>query len=93
MCCFFVTRHQPPQTCADRLDLGALERLVLAAAFQGNAKIVSQANDVIYIPAIDALLSPALAVIPMQLLAYYVAKENGCDIDKPKNLEKSVTVE
>ena len=90
---FLCHKASTPQTCADRLDLGALERLVLAVTFQGNAKIVLQANDVIYIPAIDALLSPALAVIPMQLLAYYVAKENGCDIDKPKNLAKSVTVE
>ena len=47
----------------------------------------------IYVPKINTLFSPVLAVIPMQLLAYYVAKENGCDIDKPKNLAKSVTVE
>ena len=47
----------------------------------------------IFIPAINTLFSPILAVIPMQLLAYHVAKENGCDIDKPKNLAKSVTVE
>ena len=66
---------------------------VLAVAFRGDRKIVSQANDVIYIPPIHTLFTPILAVIPMQLLAYYVAKANGCDIDKPKNLAKSVTVE
>ena len=66
---------------------------MLAVAFRDDRKIVSQANDVIFIPRIGTLFSPALAVIPLQLLAYYVAKENGCDIDKPKNLAKSVTVE
>ena len=81
------------KTISNIVEVKARGARVLAVAFQGNAKIVSQANDVIYIPAIDALLSPALAVIPMQLLAYYVAKANGCDIDKPKNLAKSVTVE
>ena len=81
------------KTISNIVEVKARGARVLAVAFQDNAKIVSQANDVIYIPAIDALLSPALAVIPMQLLAYYVAKENGCDIDKPKNLAKSVTVE
>ena len=55
-------------------------------------EIVAQADDVICIPAIHTLFTPILAVIPMQLLAYYVARENGCDIDKPKNLAKSVTV-
>ena len=66
---------------------------MLAVAFRGDRKIVAQADDVVFIPRIHTLFSPALAVIPMQLLAYYVAKENGCDIDKPKNLAKSVTVE
>ena len=66
---------------------------VLAVAFQDDREIVSQANDVIFIPRIGTLFTPALAVVPLQLLAYYVAKENGCDIDKPKNLAKSVTVE
>ena len=66
---------------------------MLAVAFRGDRKIVAQANDVIYIPSIHTLFTPILAVIPLQLLAYHVAKANGCDIDKPKNLAKSVTVE
>ena len=66
---------------------------MLAVVFRGNKKLVSQANYLIFVPEIDPLFSPALAVIPLQLFAYYVAKENGCDIDKPKNLAKSVTVE
>ena len=51
-------------------------------------------NDVVVnIPEVNPLLSPAVSVIAMQLLAYYVAKERGTDIDKPRNLAKSVTVE
>ena len=75
------------------MEVKARGARVLAVALRGNHKIVSQANDVIFVPRINTLFSPILAVIPMQLLAYHVAKENGCDIDKPKNLAKSVTVE
>lgn len=66
---------------------------VLAVACKDNQKIRSLVDDMIYIPRIDALFSPAVEIVPLQMFAYYVAKENGCDIDKPKNLAKSVTVE
>jgi glucosamine--fructose-6-phosphate aminotransferase (isomerizing) len=66
---------------------------VLALTFKDNAKILSVADDVLFIPKIDALFSAVVEIVPLQLLAYYVAKENECDIDKPKNLAKSVTVE
>ncbi len=56
-------------------------------------KISEIADDVIYIPKILNILSPSLSVVPMQLLSYYIAKFRGCDIDKPRNLAKSVTVE
>ncbi|MBR0423876.1 MAG: glutamine--fructose-6-phosphate transaminase (isomerizing) [Clostridia bacterium] len=56
-------------------------------------KISEIADDVIYVPKISNILSPSLSVVPMQLLSYYVAKFRGCDIDKPRNLAKSVTVE
>ncbi len=81
------------KTISNIVEVKARGAKVLAVAFRGDRKIVSQANDVIYIPRIHTLFTPILAVIPLQLLAYYVAKENGCDIDKPKNLAKSVTVE
>ena len=81
------------KTISNIVEVKARGARVLAVAFRGDRKIVSQANDVIYVPKINTLFSPALAVLPMQLLAYFVAKENGCDIDKPKNLAKSVTVE
>ena len=51
------------------------------------------ADDVIYIPEVNECLSPILAVIPLQLLSYHFAVARGCDVDKPRNLAKSVTVE
>ena len=66
---------------------------VLALTFRNNRKILSVADDLLLIPEVDALFSAAIEIVPLQLLAYYVAKETGCDTDKPKNLAKSVTVE
>ncbi|MBR4749133.1 MAG: glutamine--fructose-6-phosphate transaminase (isomerizing) [Abditibacteriota bacterium] len=66
---------------------------VLALTFRHNQKILSVADDLLFIPDVDAIFSAAIEIVPLQLLAYYVARANGCDIDKPKNLAKSVTVE
>ncbi len=66
---------------------------VLALTFRSNQKIISVADDLLFIPDTDPLFSAVTEIVPLQLLAYHVAKENGCDIDKPKNLAKSVTVE
>ena len=66
---------------------------VLAVAREGNRRIFSEADDVLFAPEVDPLLIPITEIVPLQLFAYFVAKENGCDIDKPKNLAKSVTVE
>ena len=66
---------------------------VLAIAKEGNTSIESKSNEVIYIPECRDELTPLLSVVPLQMFAYYVAKERGCNIDKPKNLAKSVTVE
>ncbi len=66
---------------------------VLGVTVEGHNRIVREADDVIFVPKTDPLFSVPSEVIPLQLFAYYVAKENGCDIDKPRNLAKSVTVE
>ena len=66
---------------------------VVAIAKEGRTEIEQVADEVIYIPPCIDEVSPVLAVIPLQIFAYYVAKERGCNIDKPKNLAKSVTVE
>ena len=81
------------KTMNNIIEVKARGAKVLAVAEKGNRTILSQADDVIYIPRVDPLFSAAVEVVPLQLLAYYTAKEKGCDIDKPKNLAKSVTVE
>jgi len=56
-------------------------------------KVVGEADELVLVPAADDLLAPLLAVIPLQLFAYCMAVARGCDVDKPRNLAKSVTVE
>jgi len=66
---------------------------VIAVATEGDESIKDRADDVIYVPPAPEPLTPLLTVVPLQLLAYHVAKMKGCDVDKPRNLAKSVTVE
>lgn len=66
---------------------------IIAITTEGNRDVESYAERVFYIPECDPLLTPLLTVIPLQLLAYYVAIRLGCDVDQPRNLAKSVTVE
>ena len=66
---------------------------VIAVATQGDEEVAEKADDVIWIPAAPRYLTPILAVVPLQLLAYHIAVLRGCDVDQPRNLAKSVTVE
>ena len=66
---------------------------VIAIASEGDNEIVKHARHVIYIPRTIQMLTPLLSVIPLQLLAYHIAAIRGCEIDQPRNLAKSVTVE
>ncbi len=66
---------------------------VIAVATEGDTEITEIADDVIYVPATIEMLSPILNVVPLQLFAYYFAKEKGLNVDRPRNLAKSVTVE
>jgi glucosamine--fructose-6-phosphate aminotransferase (isomerizing) len=66
---------------------------VIAIASEGNEEIARHAADVIEVPQTHWMLAPALAVIPLQLLAYYIARERGLNVDQPRNLAKTVTVE
>ena len=66
---------------------------VIAIAKEHNKEVEKSADRVIYIPEIDDMFASITAVVPMQLLSYHVAQMRGCDIDKPRNLAKSVTVE
>ncbi|HTA13911.1 MAG TPA: glutamine--fructose-6-phosphate transaminase (isomerizing), partial [Solirubrobacteraceae bacterium] len=66
---------------------------VFAIASEGSKEVAEHAEEVIYIPRTDALLQTILAVVPLQLLAYYIARERGLNVDQPRNLAKTVTVE
>ncbi len=74
-------------------EVKARGAIVLALAEEGQPQVAEAADHVVWLPKADPLLTPSLAVIPLQLFAYYVALLKGCDIDKPRNLAKSVTVE
>lgn len=66
---------------------------VIAIAAEGDQRIANVADDVIYVPSTPEFLQPIVTVVPLQLLAYHIALMRGCDVDKPRNLAKSVTVE
>jgi len=66
---------------------------VIAVATRGSKQVAEHAEEVVYVPRTDWLLQPILAVIPLQLLAYYIARARGLNVDQPRNLAKTVTVE
>ena len=66
---------------------------VLAVATRGDNEIGGHADDVVLVPSTALELQPILTVLPLQLLSYYVADQKGTDVDQPRNLAKSVTVE
>jgi len=81
------------KTVANLAMIRARKGPVIALATQGDHQIRKTVDDVLYLPQTAEQLYPVLAVVPLQLLAYYIALERGCDVDKPRNLAKSVTVE
>lgn len=66
---------------------------IIAVATEGDGHISNIADEVFFIPKTEEILASVLAVVPLQLLAYYIAKKRGCNVDQPRNLAKSVTVE
>lgn len=74
-------------------EVKARNGIVIAVANDNDKRITELADHVIFIPETIVELSPFLTVVPLQMLAYYIADKRGCDIDKPRNLAKSVTVE
>ena len=66
---------------------------IIALATEGDNEIKHYTDHVIFTPATEPELYPFVAVVPLQLFAYYIARQRGCDIDMPRNLAKSVTVE
>ena len=74
-------------------EVKARGAFVFAIAKEGNSDIEPVADYTLYVPAVSDILAPVVTVISLQLMAYYMAVEKGCDVDKPRNLAKSVTVE
>ena len=74
-------------------EVRARDAHVIVVATEGDEKIRQHADDILYVPATLEELSPLLAIIPLQLFAYHAAVARGCDVDQPRNLAKSVTVE
>lgn len=74
-------------------EIKARKGMVLAVASDGDAVIPEMSDDVMLVPNTDEVIAPMLSVIPMQLLSYYIGVAKGFDVDKPRNLAKSVTVE
>jgi glucosamine--fructose-6-phosphate aminotransferase (isomerizing) len=74
-------------------EVRARDGQVIAVAFEGDKEIEKYADFVLHVPRCHEHLSPVLVALPLQLLAYYIADKRGCDVDQPRNLAKSVTVE
>ena len=66
---------------------------VIAIATEGSEQVAEAADQTMFVPRTDWVLQPILAVLPLQLLAYYIARLNGLNVDQPRNLAKTVTVE
>ena len=74
-------------------EIKARNGRILSITNEKAKEVIEISDDVIIVPETIPILQPILNIIPLQLFAYYIANERGCDIDKPRNLAKSVTVE
>jgi glucosamine--fructose-6-phosphate aminotransferase (isomerizing) len=81
------------KTMANLAMIRARKGPIIAVATEGDEGIKKVADDVIYVPKTQEPLYPILASVPLQLFAYHIAVARGCDVDKPRNLAKSVTVQ
>jgi glucosamine--fructose-6-phosphate aminotransferase (isomerizing) len=85
--------HVYPKLLSNIQEVKARGAEVIAVASEGDDRISEVADEVLFVPRTHELLSPVVVTVPLQLLAYHVAKLRGCDVDQPRNLAKSVTVE
>jgi glutamine---fructose-6-phosphate transaminase (isomerizing) len=88
-----ASRLRYEKTLSNIQEVTARSGRVIAVATEGDTTIGSLVEHVIHVPPAIELLSPLIEVVPLQLLAYYIAVRRGCDVDQPRNLAKSVTVE
>ncbi|MDH5314282.1 MAG: glutamine--fructose-6-phosphate transaminase (isomerizing) [Actinomycetota bacterium] len=85
--------HVYPKMLSNIQEVRARGARVIAVATEGDTEVGALADHVLHVPATPELMSPVVVTVPMQLLAYHVATMRGCDVDQPRNLAKSVTVE
>jgi glucosamine--fructose-6-phosphate aminotransferase (isomerizing) len=85
--------HVYPKMLSNIQEVRARGADVIAVASEGDEEIASHAKHVLFVPRVPELFAPVVVTPPLQLLAYHVAKLRGCDVDQPRNLAKSVTVE
>jgi len=91
---FVATRDAYHQKLLSNMqEIKARKGKVIAVITEGDEASLDLADDVMIVPEADEILAPMLSVVPLQLLAYYIGLAKGCDVDKPRNLAKSVTVE
>jgi glucosamine--fructose-6-phosphate aminotransferase (isomerizing) len=91
---FICTRDSAyEKVVSNMMEVRARKGRIIAIATEGDTEMASRADHVLYVPASIPMLQPILSVIPLQLLAYHVAVARACDVDQPRNLAKSVTVE
>ena len=88
-----VQQNTYEKTLSNVKEVKARDAEVLAIAVEGDKEIAKYVDDVLEIPKIDNFVAPILTVIPLQLISYYTAKARDCNVDQPRNLAKSVTVE
>ncbi len=88
-----LSRVRYEKTISNLKEVKARSGKVIALATEGDEEIKEAADHVIYVPSAPEELSPILEIVPLQLLAYHIAVRRGCDVDQPRNLAKSVTVE
>jgi glucosamine--fructose-6-phosphate aminotransferase (isomerizing) len=82
-----------PKVMSNLEEIRARRGPIIAIACEGDKQIAELADDVIYVPEVEDFLQPLVTSIPLQLLAYHIALLRGCNVDRPRNLAKSVTVE
>jgi glucosamine--fructose-6-phosphate aminotransferase (isomerizing) len=86
-----VLRYE--KTLSNIQEVAARSGRVIAIANEGDDEIANLVEHTIWVPTAPEMLLPMIEVVPLQLLAYYIAVRRGCDVDQPRNLAKSVTVE
>ncbi len=92
--CFILPQDSVyDKTKNNLLEIKSRGGKIIILATEGDESIKKYANHIIYLPKMSEILEPIITIIPLQLLAYHIAVKRGCDVDRPRNLAKSVTVE